>query len=75
MSSRSFIIWRNDVVEKKERKKVNTLTRTQQDVDKDLKRLGNLAKDQLRDSDQWNITWDRINELLEERRKIANGAA
>lgn len=62
-------------MEKKERKKVNTLTRTQQDVDKDLKRLGNLAKDQLRDSDQWNITWDRINELLEERRKIANGAA
>lgn len=54
---------------------MNTLTRSLPDVDKDLKRLGNLAKDQLRDSEQWNITWDRINELLEERKKIANGAA
>lgn len=54
---------------------MSTLTRSLEDVDKDIKRLGNLAKDQLRDSDQWLITWDRINELLEERKKITNGVA
>lgn len=54
---------------------MKTLARSLKDIDKDLLRLANLAQDQLRDSEQWNITWDRINELLEERRKITDGAA
>lgn len=42
-------------------------TRSVEDVDADLNRLRNIAADCLRDSEQWNTAWERINELLEER--------
>lgn len=49
---------------------MNTLMRTIENVDRDLDHLRNVAADSLRGGDRWNITWERINELLEERRKI-----
>jgi hypothetical protein len=45
--------------------------RTVEDIDKDLGHLRNIIADCLRNGDQWNITWERINELLEERRRIS----
>ena len=44
--------------------------RTVQDIDKDLRNLRNIVSDTLRDSDPWNIAWERINELLEERTRL-----
>lgn len=40
-------------------------------VDDNLRILGSQLKDCLRDSDQWNALWDRINELLEQRLESA----
>jgi len=44
--------------------------RTVQDIDKDLKNLRNIVSDTLRGGDPWNIAWERINELLEERTRL-----
>jgi hypothetical protein len=44
--------------------------RTVKDIDKDLDKLRNIIADSLRGGDQWNIAWERIDELLEERQKI-----
>jgi len=42
-------------------------TRNVEDVDSDLNNLRGITSDCLRDSEQWNTAWERINELLEER--------
>ena len=44
--------------------------RTVEDIDRDLGKLRNIIADILRGGDQWNITWERIDELLEERIKM-----
>jgi hypothetical protein len=44
--------------------------RTVKDIDKDLDTLRNIIADSLRGGDKWNIAWERIDELLEERCKI-----
>jgi hypothetical protein len=44
--------------------------RTVEDIDKDLKRLRNIIGDSVRDSEPWKIAWERIDELLEERRVL-----
>lgn len=43
------------------------LTRTVDDIDKDLKNLRGIVADSLRDSEPWKVAWERIDELLEER--------
>ena len=47
------------------------LTRTVEEIDRDLKNLRNIVADTLRDSDPWTIAWERIDELLEERKKLS----
>lgn len=47
------------------------MTLTAEDLDKELAQLGNLAKDYLRGTHQWNIVWERIDHLLEQRGKIS----
>jgi hypothetical protein len=42
-------------------------TRTIKDIDKDLAHLRMIVADTLRDSERWNIAWERIDQLLEER--------
>jgi hypothetical protein len=44
--------------------------RTVEDIDRDLGKLRNIIADILRGGDQWNITWERIDELLEERKTL-----
>jgi hypothetical protein len=44
--------------------------RTVKDIDKDLDHLRDIIADSLRGGDQWNVAWERIDELLEERQKI-----
>jgi hypothetical protein len=44
--------------------------RTVEDIDNDLRNLRNIIADSLRDSDPWNVAWERINQLLEERIEI-----
>jgi hypothetical protein len=45
--------------------------RTVEDIDKDLRNLRNIIGDSLRDSEPWKIAWERIDELLEERKLLA----
>lgn len=45
--------------------------RTVEDIDKDLRNLRNIIGDSLRDSEPWKIAWERIDELLEERKSLA----
>lgn len=42
-------------------------TRTLEDVDKDIRRLGDLARDQHKENMRWKIIWERLDQLLEER--------
>jgi hypothetical protein len=44
--------------------------RTVEDIDRDLKNLRNIIGDSVRDSEPWTVAWERIDELLEERRKL-----
>lgn len=46
------------------------MTSTVDDLDVELERLSVLAKDYRRDTLRWNIVWDRIDRLLEERGKL-----
>jgi hypothetical protein len=46
-------------------------TVTAEDLDKELEQLGNLAKDCLRGTHRWNILWERIDHLLEQRGRIS----
>jgi len=45
-------------------------TRTVEDIDRDLGNLRNIIADSLRGGDKWNVAWERIDELLEERQRI-----
>ena len=44
--------------------------RTVEDIDKELMYLRGRAADTLRGGEQWNVIWERIDQLLEERREI-----
>jgi hypothetical protein len=44
--------------------------RTVEDIDRDLKNLRNIIGESIRDSEPWKIAWERIDELLEERRML-----
>jgi hypothetical protein len=46
--------------------------RTVEDIDRDLDHLRNIVADSLRGGEQWDIAWERIDELLEERCKAMN---
>jgi hypothetical protein len=44
--------------------------RTVEDVDRGLSELRNMIGESVRGSDRWLIAWERIDELLEERRRF-----
>lgn len=45
--------------------------RTVEDIDRGLAELRNMIGESVRGSDRWQIAWERIDELLEERRGLA----
>ena len=47
------------------------MTRTAEDLDKELERMSGLAKDCREGTHRWEVVWKRIDLLLEERGRLS----